>query len=229
MNLVRLWEEIEAEQTWRTDEIRFLQNQLELIADEDDKDRFRRAVILMLYAHFEGFCKFSFDLYITAINEEGILCKDANFSIVAGSLSDLFKALRNPDSKSTVFRNSLPDDSKLHIYARNRDFIESSSEYENQVVSIPDDYVDTESNLKPVVLRKNLYKLGFPHDLFQDVEGLINKLLNFRNKIAHGAMKDGIKEEAYDELKVATFQIMNEVKSRVMKGLTDKQYLRNVS
>ncbi|MDH4472190.1 MAG: MAE_28990/MAE_18760 family HEPN-like nuclease [Fluviicola sp.] len=229
MTIEDLWTEIEAEQTWRTDEIRFLQNQLSTLQSENDKDQFRRAVILMLYAHFEGFCKFAFNLYVTKINAESLHCKDVNYAIAAGSLSELFKALRNPDSKSDIFRNALPSDVKLHIYARNRDFIEASQDFENKIVSIPDDYVDTESNLKPIVLRKNLYKLGFPHDLFESIEGLINQLLNFRNKIAHGEMKSGITEVKYEELRSATFQIMNEIKSRVMNALTEKHYLRNVS
>ncbi|MFN9836724.1 MAG: MAE_28990/MAE_18760 family HEPN-like nuclease, partial [Pseudanabaena sp.] len=50
--------QIEAEQTWRYDEIRFFQNQATNVP-LDKQDQFRRVLILLLYAHFEGFCKFA--------------------------------------------------------------------------------------------------------------------------------------------------------------------------
>ena len=80
--------------------------------------------------------------------------------------------------------------------------------------------------MKPVVLKKTLFKLGFPHDQFENIEGKISILLNYRNKIAHGELRDGIKEEDYDKLRNAVFDVMNEVKHNVMKALNDKLYLR---
>jgi HEPN superfamily RiboL-PSP-like protein len=43
-----------------------------------------------------------------------------------------------------------------------------------------------ESNLKPVVLRKILFRLGFPPETFASHEGTIHRLVNRRNNIAHG-------------------------------------------
>ncbi len=226
MNLENLWAEIEADQTWRTDEIRFFQNQCEILNSDDKKDQFRRATILLLYAHFEGFCKFAFTLYIKTINQEGLKCSDANFAIAAASLDDLFKALRDPSIKSDLFRRALPDDSKLHRFARDREFIEYSADFGNRTVVLPDALVDTESNLKPIVLRKLLFRLGFAHDQFADIEGNIDLLLNFRNKIAHGQMKDGVSQGNYENLRDSTFEIMTTVKSNIMDALTNKIYLR---
>ncbi|GHN03004.1 hypothetical protein WSM22_44930 [Cytophagales bacterium WSM2-2] len=224
--LESIWNEIEEDHTWRTDEIRFFQNQLVNVPTEPQKDQFRRAIVLLLYAHFEGFCKFAFTLYVNAVNRQSIKCKEANFSIAAASLADLFNALRNPDKKNQVFRNSLPNDEKLHRFARDKDFVEESDNFNERTVLIPDDVVDMESNLKPVVLRKNLFRLGFSHDSFESIEGEINKLLNYRNKIAHGAAREGLSRDELEGLTNAALRIMREVKQTVMDALTNRKYLK---
>lgn len=226
MNIAELWAEIEAEQDWRQAEIRFLQNQAAGITNVAEQDQFRRALILFLYAHFEGFCKFAFALYIRAINQEGLPCHEANSALAAASLADIFHTLRDPNKKNDLFRASVPDDTQLHRFARDREFIERVQEIVERPVRIPEHVVDTESNLKPIVLRKNLFRLGFPHDLFANIEGQIDCLLNYRNNIAHGSSRSGITQGKYDELKDATYKIINEVKREVMSALQNKAYLR---
>ena len=49
--------ELEQDLAWRVDEIRFLQNQGSALG-EDDKRRYRRALVLILYSHFEGIANF---------------------------------------------------------------------------------------------------------------------------------------------------------------------------
>ncbi len=226
MDLGSLWAQIESEYSKRTDELRFFQNQLAKFATDNEKDQYRRALILLLYAHFEGFCKFSFTLYISTINGEGLKCKEINFPLAAAALHELFKGLRNPTSKSPEFKNALLDDAKLHIFARDREFVERSNDFENKTVAIPDEVVDTESNLKPIVLRKNLYRLGFQFDKFKSTEWQINRLLELRNGIAHGVLISGISEADYEAQRKSVYDIMTEIKSLVMKALTDKEYLR---
>jgi hypothetical protein len=228
MNIIELWAEIESEEEWRQAEIRFFQNQLIEINSYADQDKFRRALVLLLYAHFEGFCKFAFSLYISAINSLGITCGEVNFAIAAVSLDDLFFALRDPARRCDEFKRTLPDDTSLHRFARDREFIEQSMEFQRRPVCIPDKVVDTESNLKPVVLRKILYRLGFQYDQFSDLEGDIQMLLRYRNDISHGESKDGIPSDKYGQLKNAAFKIMDQVKSEIMTSLQKKSFLRNI-
>ena len=228
MNIAELWAEIEAEQEWRQAEIRFFQNQLTMMSSTEDQDRFRRALILILYAHFEGFCKFAFTLYIKAVNGLGITCGEANYAIAAASLSDLFLALRDPSRRCNEFRRELPDDTLLHRFARDRDFIEHSVEFQQRPISIPDGVADTESNLKPIVLRKILYRLGLRHDQFSHIEGDIHLLLNYRNGISHGQSRDGIPSDKFGQVKESAFKIMDQVKSEIMTALQRRLFLRNV-
>ncbi|WP_159726254.1 MAE_28990/MAE_18760 family HEPN-like nuclease [Sphingobacterium sp. 18053] len=229
MEIDKLWEDIESDYSWRIDEIRFFQNQLANFSTEDERDQFRRAIILLLYSHFEGFCKFSFLLYINAINDENIKCQNVNSTIKASSLSSVFDGLRNPDSKCRVFARALPDDSKLHRFSRDIEFLDRTTDFENIIVKIPDNIIDVESNLKPNVLKKILYKLGLDHNLFTPYDATIHKLLGFRNKIAHGQIKEGINKNDFDEIRNAVFDVMTNVKSKIMDALTRQLYLSSVN
>jgi len=228
MNIPQVWAEIEEDFTWRQDELRFFQNLLGNIDSEVEQERFRRALVLLLYAHFEGFCKFALTLYVDCVNKSGITCAEATFAIAAASLSDLFKALRNPEMKIPEFRHALPNDASLHRFGREREFVERTTEFAGRPVNLADDIVDTESNLKPLVLRKNLYRLGFPPDQFAQYEGKIHHLLEYRNKISHGEMQAGLKRDKYDTLSSAVFTVMEEMKRQVMGALQEKAYLRAV-
>lgn len=227
MNLEDIYAQIELELEWRTEEIRFFQNTFSGITLVEKQDQSRRALILLLYAHFEGFCKFTLNLYINVVNQENISCGEANIALAAATLSDVFKELRNPEKKCDEFRKSLPDDTALHRFARDQEFIERTSSINERKLHIPDSVVDTESNLKPVVLRKNLFKLGFPHDSLREIEGFIHRLLYHRNTIAHGSSREGIQSDEYFKLRDAAFEAMDHVKHKVIDSLTNKRYLRN--
>lgn len=226
MNLEQIWVEVEEDLQWRMDEIRFLSNHLINLPSEESKDKFRRSVALMLYAHFEGYCKFLFLTYIKAVNQEALTCKDVNFALAASSMSRIFSQLRNPDGKSEFFRRLLPEEGKLHRFARDVEFIENMQALEQTPVNISDEIASTESNLKPIVLSKILYYLGFDHESFKALEGDIHKLLNMRNKIAHGEQREGVTEADYNKVSTSTFRIMNESKRIIMQSLTDRSFLR---
>ncbi|MET0637172.1 MAG: MAE_28990/MAE_18760 family HEPN-like nuclease [Chitinophagaceae bacterium] len=229
MNLDQIWAEVEEDLQWRTEEIRFLHNQIADLDNVDSKDQLRRATVLMLYAHFEGFCKFVFLTYIKTINEESLFCKDVNFALAASAMSKIFDEMRQPDKKSELFRNSLPNEGKLHRFARDREFIETMQRFEMTQVVIPDSIADTESNLKPIVLSKILFYLGFEHDAFKVIDGDIHTLLNIRNKIAHGVERGGVTEQIYNRVYASTFRIMREIKSIIMESLSTSGFLRTTA
>ncbi len=225
MNLAEFRAQLEEELAWRIEEVLFFQNQCAFVEIEVQRDQFRRALVLLLYSNFEGLCKFALSLYVSAVNLEDVNCKDANFAIVAASLSDVFAALRNATSKAREFKNDVPDDAKLHRFARDREFVERAFEIMARKVVIPEDAVDMESNLNPIVLRKNLYRLGLPHDQFASIEPNIHQLLNLRNKIAHGETRQGISAKLYEQLRDSSFHVMNEIASGVTQAFEEKWFL----
>ena len=227
MNVAEIRAQLEQELAWRIDEILFFQNLCAAIDDESQRERFRRALVLLLYANFEGFCKFSLSLYVSTINAEQIECSVANYAIAAASLGDVFASLRNVTSRAKEFKNDAPDDTKLHRFARDREFVERALDIMSRKVAIPDNVVDTESNLNPVVLRKNLYRLGLPHDQFLNLEPEIHHLLSLRNKIAHGETKQGLPFREYEQLRDSAFQVMNKTSSEITRALSEGWFYRD--
>ena len=114
--------ELEYERTWRLDELRLLENLGSDIAGEDEQRRFRKSWIVMLYSHYEGFCKVALLVYLRALNRAGLRCAEVNDALAAASLSPLFNMVVS-GGKHPVFRHQLPDDSKLHSLSRRVDFL----------------------------------------------------------------------------------------------------------
>jgi len=226
LNVADFRAQLEAEYTWRLDEIRFFQNQCSAIQSEGDQGKFRRAIVLLLYAHFEGFSKFALALYADAINQEGIECNAAHHAIAAASLHDLFVSLRDGTRKAKEFGNQLPDDAKLHRFARDREFLERAEVIMSRKVEIPDGLIDMESNLKPVVLRKNLYRLGLPYDQFSELDGDVDMLLELRNKISHGESKSGVTQHLYDKLFSAATRVMTGITAGVTQAFDERWFLK---
>jgi hypothetical protein len=231
MRLASIYAQLESELKWRQDEIRFFQNlYTKSLSDEESLNQSRRSLILLLYAHFEGFVKFTLLIYINSVNSSNIACEKANSAIVAATLSHIFRDLRNDRGSSKnhrIFKKELPNDAPLHIYAKDREFVERTQEFNKLRVLIPDDVVDMESNLKPIVLKKNLYKLGFDYSEIDKIEGSIHQLLNYRNGIAHGSMKDGIEKKEYEDIANSTFKAISFVRDLVVQALRDKSYRKH--
>src|SRR5437763_7460 len=103
--------ELEYERTWRLDELRFLENLVSLIEFEDDRRRLRKALVVMLYSHYEGFCKVALLIYLHAVNRAGLKCADVNDALAAAALAPLFDMVVS-GGKHSLFRRSLPDDTR---------------------------------------------------------------------------------------------------------------------
>ena len=149
-----VYEELEGDHRSREGEIRLVQRLLTTVSSTDEQEILRRSLVLLVYAHLEGFCKFALLAYAAAVNSMNLNCSEAAYPVAAASLSKVFAALRNPSSKHEIFRRTLPDDAKLHLAAREQIFIESYKIIFKQKIDIPDEAVDTQSNLSSVVLKK---------------------------------------------------------------------------
>lgn len=226
MNLLAIRAELEEERTWRTDEIRFMQNQLKSLQSEDLKDQFRRSVLLLLYAHFEGFCRVALRIYVREVNNLHLQVAQVTPAIAAATCRPILLALSDHNSKSDLFRHGAPNDTALHFAWRSQQFMERLSEVLDAVVDIPDTIVDTESNLWPIVLKKNLFRLGFQLDTLDEHGGNISNLVNRRNNIGHGMERKGIDERIYGPLQSSVYEIMDSVIMLIADSLAQERYLR---
>lgn len=95
-------------------------------------------------------------------------------------------------------------------------------------VEIPDSFVNTESNLSAVVLKKNLYKLGLAFDAIDGHGRTIGMLLGKRNQIAHGEMVTPTKADT-DRYVAAAFDVMKFVQAEVYEALNNRAYQKSVA
>ena len=219
--------QLEEERAWRADEMRLLRNQLGALPSDEQRATYRKTLVVMLYSHFEGFCRNAFSIFVHALNSQGLKIADVNWSLAAAALAEVFNKLQNRDLKSKIFRRVLPDDSRLHRFARERDFLESLDGFEQRDFDLdPDVVADTESNLNPAVVRKMLYRLGFDHELASQWDARLHELLGRRNNVAHGASRAGIDAAAYASYEQTANAVMDAITEAIFRELADQRFRR---
>lgn len=222
-----LRELLENELLWRTEEINFFKKQLTNLDKEEEKKKYRKSMVLILYSHLEGFIKFALINYAQYLNQLCKKRKDFDFALVATSMNREFKAYENKNSKSPLFNNKrVPLDDSVHGIYRRVNLLESNSNLLSKKLIIEDDAIDTESNLWYVVLQKNLYRLGLPIDMFKEYKSDIDNLVNRRNTIAHGSRTDGVTEREYNKWENSINCVMENIVRKIYFYANNQKYLR---
>ena len=215
---------LEVELAWRQEELAFFKNQLNEIFEEN-KNKYRKSLVLILYSHLEGYIKICLQTYIQYINSQMLDRRDVSTGLMVASMHKEFIAYENLDRKCEVFRRELPDDTRLHRLYRRVDFMEKVEDFKEQKLSIDDQIIDTESNLWYIVLQKNLYKVGLPIDLFDDYQNDIDALVNRRNAIAHGNFKAGVTELEFSNWEAKVSEILSGVTRLLYDYANNERYL----
>lgn len=226
MTIKEVWAQLEQELSWRHGEIRMLSNSRSSLRKESEQDRFRRAQLVMLYAHVEGYCKVALLVYLNAINHKAIQRSAVCDQLVASSLHGLFHALQFGDRKGKVFKSPVPDDETLLLLSRRCDFVKEFDSMMHQPLKVPEEAVSTEDNLSSRVLRKCFLKLGFPLNLLESYEANLDELVNRRNNIAHGIDDGVVRATDYDRLQRAVFGAMDLIALAITEALEQESYLR---
>lgn len=225
MTLEEFQTELELERTWRENDIRFLHNLQEKLSSSKEREQLRRSIIGMHYAHIEGFSYFAFSLYAESINELNLKCKEVKPAIAAASMHQIFSTLRKGEKKNPLFKRSLPDDKKLHQACQEIDFIENINQVAEKKVKIPKEFINTENNVGPNVLRKLLYQMGLNNTDLDSISSDLSRLLNIRNDIAHGKYKNGISDKDYESFKACFNTIISKLSSLINTAFSQKHYL----
>ncbi|MCI8746917.1 MAG: hypothetical protein HFH67_03470 [Lachnospiraceae bacterium] len=215
---------LEGELAWRQEELAFFRNQLNGILEEN-RDKYRKSLVLILYSHMEGYIKICLQTYIQYINSQGLKRKDVDTGLMVASMHKEFVAYENLDRKCEIFRKELPNDARLHRLYRRVNFMEMVGDFKEKELDIDDQIIDTESNLWYIVLQKNLYKVGLPVDLFYEYQKDINALVNRRNSIAHGSFKSGVTEKEYSNWEHKVSDILSGITRLVYDYASKQKYL----
>lgn len=197
-----------------------------------DKEIYCKALLVMLYSHFEGFCRYAFLTYLRFINDEKIKRSSAKESLIASSLMDVFHDLKyvNNGRYCCDAFNITSDETQFSRFFVRAHFIRKFEDILSEEVNIsgemPGKIVDTKSNLWPNVFSTILYRLGLPHNEFDNYTSVICNMLHRRNAYAHGIEVDGIKEDEFRTIEGKIYAIFSDLITLLTKSAKNKSYLK---
>lgn len=172
--------EIEADLDWREAELAALRVMMvSSNLSQREKLVLFRAAWSLLYAHYEGFCKFALSVYYDQLSRLGMNCRQFPLPIRNFALLRAVKEIR-----------SRPVDDAIS------QILEFEVSHLDKPPSFPE--VDTESNLWPSVLDNILSSAMLNVSEIEDNRYRLKTLVSRRNKIAHGE-RDIILDFAYYE------------------------------
>lgn len=165
--------------SWRKKEI----SDLYMICLDNNKEVIFKSMILILYAHWEGYIKKSSKLYIKYIAEKKTKIEDltANFKAIALK-SNVNKCIENYDKLTLA--NELDFMNKYQRMANKKFKLNIDPDNDRE-----SDIINTHHNLKPKVFENIINILGLKYnDAYRVRENYIsNNLLASRNTIGHGS------------------------------------------
>jgi hypothetical protein len=224
----QVYEDLEQDRATREAEIRLVERYYSDAPSDSERAMLARSLVLLTYAHVEGFTKFALLAYIGAINAMKIPCHQAALPLVAATLGKLFAALQDVNSKHPQFRD-VPSGDEVHLQGRHLSFIANYDAVMAQVVSIPDSAVDTAANLNSRMLKRALFRIGLDLPALDEHHGTLNRLLGERNAIAHGDRIKVPKREAIESYLDMTFKLMLIVQQEIFMALTTRTFYRKAA
>ncbi len=248
-DIEELRELIEKDLEWRNNEFAFLSNLLNNIVEstsektEERRNIYRKSLLLNLYANFEGFFRYSMEIYAGALNELNIELDKIINVLLASCLHSEFSSY--DDSNKWISQVS-EEISKVNHRVINRNLLLESIERTTKTnrLRLPissnhqdrSSIVHTESNLNPMVMDKILFnlglhnKLGLNYNEFNELMGRVSSFVKNRNGIAHGdnkiEFKNGISSQKFEEYKAMYTRITELIAPLISKSLNEKLYLK---
>lgn len=202
--------EIDEEIEWRLGELAILRsNHKTSHLSTRRRDVIKKYVIVAIYAIFEGFIVKSFQLYIKAINRLSLTRYDLDKNIVKHCL----------DMNFCLFRQRVHDNAKLKLVSHLEGF------YSKEHIEIPLK-IDTGSNVNFKTINTLLNTYGLKSIECKRIEDSLNKLLKYRNSIAHGEIGLQVDDEIIHEFIDSIVNCMDIVRDILIKGFNNNMFLR---
>ena len=168
-----------------------------------------RAIWALLYAHYEGFCKFAWDLYLDALEKEKVPRSACRDNIACLSLINDFKQLRGDLASESIWSFCTSEFPSL---------MSEPATFQTKL--------ETEHNLWPNIFRENAQKIALPTTMIDEHATKIRALVARRNEIAHG-QKMTIKDiDEYQKYEDSVLLIMHELAVNIIDALEGKKHLK---
>ena len=220
--LINFRAEMESALLWRLNEYNHLKN----VIKDDNKIAVTKVLIVMLYAHLEGFFKDCMECYIRFINSTNRKVKEFNDSLITATLTKQFSSFEDMNRKCKELISVPPAEDFLHKFHRRKDLTKLfNSMYLDRQIRIRDNIINTKSNLMYSVWQENFYIVGLDEKYFHDYQFIIDKLVNLRNSVAHGSQREPIDYQEYIELEIKVFELMEELIKYLYRYCFEEKFL----
>jgi hypothetical protein len=169
-----------------------------------------RASWAMLYAHYEGFTKFCWELLLDFVQIKNVSINDLNEKFRLLALEKAFRSLRgnlNSLSLWDFFHKELPE------------LLKSNALFSDEC------RLDTESNLWPNVFEKECEKIGIKSTELENQRSRIKSLVSRRNEIAHGKKLTINSIDEYSEYENATMLVLHDLAIQVLEILEKESFM----
>lgn len=166
-----------------------------------------RAAWALLYAHYEGFSKFAWELYLETLEHKGLTRRDVSERLAKFSMAKKFQTLKT----------SMP---LLEVWS----FCYQGFLEEMEKPLLFEARLETKSNLWPDLFLENSDHIGISCDQMLASEVRIKSLVSRRNAIAHGEKMEIKDIEEYKTYEDCVFLILHELAVSMVENLSTDAY-----
>ncbi|WOX05505.1 MAE_28990/MAE_18760 family HEPN-like nuclease [Microbulbifer pacificus] len=202
--------QIENDLLWREKELASLKRMA--ITSRNNQIAYRailRASWATLYAHFEGFTKFAWELLLDKVESEAVPARELSEKFRALALEKPFKILRGDASSENLLSFF---DSGMQEFLR------------SPVIFDPECRLSTDSNLWPNVFERECAKIGVASRELDNGRARIKALVARRNEIAHGKNMTVSSVDEYSEYEQAALLVMHDLALQVLDIIENRGY-----
>jgi len=185
---------------------------MKLAVRSADEGSVRRAALLraslaLLYAHYEGYCRYALDLYTSTIQKQGPIRGECLRELAILSLREEFGHLKHA-----------ADHQEIWMFCTDR--LEALL---NEPIVFPSEKV-RHQNLWPGYLAERASTMGLPTAEIDQHRTVLRSLVTRRNDIAHGRQADVKSIEDYQTYESAAFDVMYALTISIVTALDAQSY-----
>lgn len=209
--MITIKDEIDLEIDWvirETTKIKLLPHRYEFI--EEEKEIYYKSMVPMIYAYLEGFVKNAIRIYMKFINQLDLTFNDISIRLLVHKIEKKYNCFKE-NIKSIQHKEKLVEQLLQDI--KNND----------KTINFNDKAVQ---NINSDRLNKLLRELNFKEIEDIKIKDRLNKLLQYRNGIAHGENSYRVDENLLMEFIDTIIKTMDYVSDIICNGYNSRNYLK---
>lgn len=209
--MITIKDEIDLEIDWvirETTRIKLLPHRYEFI--EEEKDIYYKSMVPMIYAYLEGFVKNAIRIYMKFVNQLDLTFNDISIRLLVHKIEKKYNCFKE-NIKSIQNKEKLVEQLLQDI--NNND----------KTINFNDKAIQ---NINSDRLNKLLRELNFKEIEDRKIKDGLNKLLQYRNGIAHGENSYRVDKNLLMEFIDTIIKTMDYVSDSICNGYDSKNYLK---